>query len=537
MIGAKASIALRMIRLAPVLLFAVGARPAGVPPFTVVNMIPAGQADDIEGNPEPSLSVSLAVPRLVIASSWISGTEYCHTNAAALFVSLDDGNTWNVSCAVPTGTTSVPADVTVRISGDGKTLFASSLGVTSQGGVLAYGASVYGISPGAGGTVDALFQPGVDPASLGKPLYWRATTDQPQLAPPPAGSASMPWIGNHRDPAAGVIDHCSYVTVIDNVFPGPPAATCLAEDRPPMSTSNPGRTLGQIPAARIASARGTTYVVMYRTVSKNVYDVVVYRRDGGKFDVIRDIDLTSAVSHMAAALSMADCSKRDTLPGFRLARCVSYPYLANGIGATGQESRKASELSIAVNPTNPDKVYVAWAEQSNTTIPSAPLPAQPLQLRFAQSADGGRTWTTSSWTYDQATNPALAVAADSVIGILFQQLVTVGPGQTHWQTQFATTTDFATKPATIVLADVDASQPVTATNPYIGDYIELQSLGRRFYGVFSASNATVNRTTFPWLCQAACPGQRPYNLSGQPVGLNGLPVASSIDPFFVRVER
>jgi hypothetical protein len=511
-----------MMRLAPVLLLTVAAR-GDDPDVLLVNIISTPLVAETSQNAEPSLAISPKAPNFLVASVWTPGLSYCAADSAVVFWTADEGQNWTPACVLPKLGDTELQDVTVRMSGDAKTLYASWMNSQTTGTTTSYYALDYRFAP-ASGTIDALFPPSPSLVAAGKQLYQRFDTDQPQLANPPDAIAGL-WIGNHRADLPGA-DKCLYVsaTFAENPVAGPSTVNCLAWDRPPAVSVPP--TPGRVSAARAAMVGGRTYVVIYRMAKNGYYDVVVYRSDGGDFTVITD-----SVHKQSGG---GDCKKgRDALPGFRVRRCAQYPYLFNGAGTPGQESRHVSELSIAVDPTNPDKVYVAWAESSSSS--------EPLKLQFARSTDGGRNWTlienlSTNWYLDQSTNPALAVNSDGVVGILYQQLVKIKKAY-HWQTQFALSKDgLATAPTPITLADVDASQPTMGGNPYLGDYLELHAVGKKFYGVFSASNYSFGK--WPRLCSTVqCHNQRPFRTSdGHPTYSNGKDtVAASIDPFFFRV--
>jgi len=103
-----------------------------------------------------------------------------------------------------------------------------------------------------------------------------------------------------------------------------------------------------------------------------------------------------------------------------------------------------------------------------------------------------------------------------------------GGGQ-RWVTHLERTTDgFATSPTDLVLANVPANAPAPTFLPYIGDYSHLMSVGKDFYGIFSANN-TPDPTNFP----SGVTYQRNANLSATTPMLldldNTTPVPVSID--------
>jgi hypothetical protein len=491
------------------------------PTITVVNMIPSLWANETTQNSEPTVATNALAPRFVAASAFASGLHFCASaTSAPLFVSTDDGNTWSLACVLPTDVSNWPMDMTVRVSADGKSLYAGAAQFYSDGSMTTH---AYGWSSGAT-TIDVLFRttPGDFSSLISSTLFTRDRTDQPQIRTSPAGTTNeMLWSGENRPTIAGTPgDACNYVPVVWAANPWgstPPTIDCLSEDRPPLFT---------VPASRAATAGGKAYVVMYRPVMTGYFnDVVVYRRDGAHFDALTDGPPASLEpSHPI----VSDCKNHDGLLGFRVVMCVPYaqPSTTNDFG---QERRLNTELAIAVDPANPLRVFIAWAQQSATT------PTHP-QLHFASSSDGGSTWNLPVWSPDHATNPALAIASDGAVGIMYQQYI---PATRQWTTKFALSQNsLTTEPALFTLASVDATSPTSAGDPYLGDYIHLDANGKSFYGVFSASNdLRRGRGDFPFLCPLTlCPSQRPYK-NGLPVNSKQKPVGISIDPYFVRVAR
>jgi hypothetical protein len=130
-----------------------------------------------------------------------------------------------------------------------------------------------------------------------------------------------------------------------------------------------------------------------------------------------------------------------------------------------------------------------------------------------------------------ATNPALAVAADGTVGLLYQKLTGTAPNQV-WETHLELSADgFATKPTDIVLArTADVTAPTCGAGP-LGDYAHLMALGNTFYGVFSADNRP-DLANFP----QGVTYQRQADFAGRALldndGVAG--VGRSSDPFFFR---
>jgi hypothetical protein len=513
----------RVVRLAPALLALHAATSA--PTYMVVNMMPALWANETTQNSEPSVSVNASAGQLVVASAFASGMHFCAGGTSApLFLSTDEGTTWNLACMIPTDAARWPGDMTVRISADAKSLYAGALDSYWNTGHTEYrmDSRVYAWSS-APSKLDAALvsNPGDFSALTSSTLFSRDRTDQPQVRGV-GGDRAMAWVGENRSgyPVVGTTtDTCKWVVaaVAGDPWVTPPTSECLSEERPPDST---------VPAARVATAGKTTYVLMYRPVlSGNANDVVVYRRDHADFHALTD---GSALSANPANGSEDACHIHDGRPGFRAVTCAMYSVPASP-SDFGQEREAMTELSIAADPGNPQRVYIAWAEQS-------PTDPKQLALHFSHSDDGGQSWKPSPWVVDNATNPTLAVASDGAVGVLYEQLSNHGTNS-RWNTQLAISTNrLKTKPTSHLLASVLASAPSSVVPPYLGDYLQLEAKGKNFYGVFPASN-DLSTGEFPDLCDPAqCTGQRPYK-NNKPVDAANNPVAVSIDPYFVRVVR
>jgi hypothetical protein len=145
------------------------------------------------------------------------------------------------------------------------------------------------------------------------------------------------------------------------------------------------------------------------------------------------------------------------------------------------------------------------------------------------STDSGSKWSEDIWAKPSATNPALAVDDSGVLGFLFQQVTDQKSGQ-EWVTELERS---GSQP--LILAKTPALEPTRDFDPYIGDYVELHAVGKRFYGVFSANN-TPDRSHFPDI-EPTFLRNHDWN-SHTLLGLDGkTAVPISIDPFFFEVEE
>jgi hypothetical protein len=311
----------------------------------------------------------------------------------------------------------------------------------------------------------------------------------------------------------------------------------VGDDRQSLRTPAQKKLGFEIPSARAAMSGKTAYVALYRPVMESGFhnDIVVYRTDDTTFDALKD-SLSDTASNGPAAGSSASCGHRDGHPGYRVQMCRRYPSYKTPDSLFGQEKHRTTELGIAVHPTDPTKVFVMWGETS-------PADSNHIKLLLSRSDNGGAKWTDTLWSVDHATNPALAIASDGAVGILYQRLETDSAKHHYWDTEIAISdNDFKnvkTHPPIIkLLARVRADSPKVQPQPYLGDYIHLEASGKNFYGVFPASNDRGSGNSFPYLCpRTTCPGQRPYNSLGHPVNQKGDTVKVSIDPYFFRVNR
>lgn len=94
-----------------------------------------------------------------------------------------------------------------------------------------------------------------------------------------------------------------------------------------------------------------------------------------------------------------------------------------------------------------------------------------------------------------AAHPALAVAANGVMGLLYTRLTGTGADQ-RMSTEFYRQSASGMGGRTDVLATWPKNTPARVYHSYIGDYQQVVAVGNIFYGTFSASNE-VKRANFP----------------------------------------
>jgi hypothetical protein len=160
-----------------------------------------------------------------------------------------------------------------------------------------------------------------------------------------------------------------------------------------------------------------------------------------------------------------------------------------------------------------------------------------LQLIVAESTDGGVTWNTKFTTSlaTRSAQPALAISTDGTVGFLYDNY---DPMTNKLSQHFLSTSDDFVTSSETVLATETNTTPTATSDPYLGDYFNLQAVGTTFDGVFSASNddngtaAQFANVTFQ-RDFTGTPGTSSFQLTNS----SNQPVSSSIDPFFFTVTE
>jgi hypothetical protein len=445
----------------------------------VVDLIPASLSGEANQDSEPFLAIQPANPQVMVASAFTPNPISTKGNAP-IYVTQDGGNTWVLNAITPVQR--MTCDITHALSaaenhprGD---LHAGTL------------ACVSAITLGESESIDVGSSTNMNVQST------RTNVDQPFV----------------RALAISNSDHI-YVGINDfNQPQGHTATVDVSVDGGETYKSFPieaRTTMGQDgPSVRPAvAADGTVYAAFFGWRSFDgktaTSDIVVVRDDTGA---------TQADSFQA----LKDPS--DNLPGRLVVKGASIPW--SNFPTLGQE-RIGSTLSIAVDPNNSSTVYVGWADHgSNGDI---------YTLHVRSSTDRGVTWSAQdlpNTTSRNATNIALAVANNGVVGLLYQQFT-----GSRWVTHVVQSHDGFASVQDITLASVPANAPAEQFLPYLGDYDYLLAIGNEFRGVFCANN-TPDLGNFPQGVnyQRAADFKKKKLTDG-----SGNTVPISIDPFYFSV--
>jgi hypothetical protein len=457
---------------------------------TVINMVPNSRSNETTQDSEPNLAVNPANPQQIAGSAFTPATS--GTNAP-IYVSTNNGTTWSLNNIVPGNGSVGTKDITLRFGGTSNILYAGILRGDLAGTVL-----------------NILRTNNFTAAAPMSILLSRTNDDQPYVQATTA-------LGG-----AGVGQDKLYVG--DNDLAAPAGKTATVDFSQSAEAAVPAFGLTRVEKRTTAgqdapSVRptwhydGTVYAAFFRWTSI-VPDPITPNKYAMTSDVVvvRDDAWASGANPFTALVDP------DTFAGKRVVTGINIPFDNNP--SFGQE-RRGSSLSIAVDPRDSSRVYLAWADGTSTTY----------NLHVRRSDNRGVTWTGDLLTINGATNPTLAVNTNGKVGFLYQQLT--GSGATaRWETHLQRSANLGGTWTDMTLARPLANSPTAVFLPYLGDYVHLQAVGKDFYGIFSASNKP-DPANFP----QGVTYQRNVDWTAQTLRnlANTGTVAVSIDPFFFKV--
>lgn len=414
----------------------------------LVNMVPNSRSGETNQDSEPTLAVDPQNSQHMAGSAFtwdnLTGGPMV-TNTAPIYVSTDGGNTWTLSMIVPSkiGSTFPTGDITLSFS---STPSGAPAHQTSwlYGGILS--ASVAGVPMMALRAQDPFA------AAVMTVLDTRAgNVDQPHTLASTNGGQDKLYIGFNN--GYGCVIPGGRTSTLDVSQSAAIAMSIFGLDLIEQRNTNCQDGFATVPAAH---SDGTVYVAFIHDWSGTPRLVVVRDDNSG--------------NGMPPFSALTDPS--DNLPG----RFVTVGFVLPS-GAMGQNRLGASNVSIAVDPTNSSRVYVAWGDSNG---------ANSETIHVRRSIDRGQTWSNDLATINSAMNPEISINALGIAG-LFYQAVAAG----RWENRLALTNDMdATTFALpgLLFASQDATTPAAQFSPYIGDYASLVAAGTYFDGIFSASN-------------------------------------------------
>jgi hypothetical protein len=401
----------------------------------LVNMVPAALGGETFQDSEPFLGVDIGDVSRMVGSAFTRNPNPTETGRAPVYISENNGDTWRIHTIIPSD--GMTGDITVAGSARLKRLHS-------------------GILRRPGSLLQNILRSDDFLASTPMDVrVSRSQVDQPFVQTRRVANNDRIYVGNND---FGVGSQSAVVDV--SLDDGATYNRVQIERR---------ATSGQDgPSIRPAvSTRDDTIYVAYfgwRAFdgSTATSDIVVVRDDRGAQGTNPFRDLIDP---------------SDNQPGRIVANRVSIPW--SNAPTLGFE-RIGSTLSIAVDPSNSDVVYVGWADRIGD--------GDVYSIHVRRSTDRGVTWSSDLRVIRNAGPFSLAIAQNGTVGFLYQQFVGSGNGS-RWITHLEQTQDAFVSRVDTILANVPGDAPARQFLPYIGDYNFMLTVGQEFRGIFSTSNA------------------------------------------------
>ncbi|HXU38548.1 MAG TPA: hypothetical protein VN937_19485 [Blastocatellia bacterium] len=448
----------------------------------VVDVIPEEMSWETNQDSEPFLSVDPADTSRLVVSAFTENPAGGNSTSAPVFVSTDAGNTWIVRNSIPIPLVTV--DITHSYDGKG----------TLQAGALKSTPTSQGSRP------DLLKLTSTDPA-LAQPMGIqgkRENVDQPFVVTIANRNQDLVYIGENY--LGSQTDATAAVEVWDGS--SAPLTPSIIEHRKVDMQNGP--------SVRVAIARdGKAYAAFfgwrqYERVDKNegwiTSDIVLVRDDNWGRGSRPFSDLQD---------------ESDSRPGRLVAKAVRIHW--SNKPTLGHE-RIGSTLSVAVDPTNGNNIYIAWADNMS--------PNAEYTIHVQRSKDGGKTLKEIR-SVSNAICASLSVADNGTLGFLYQRF-RASASNARWETHLEETNDdFGAGSQDLLLASVPAFLTLQGL-PYLGDYYFLLAVGKEFRGVFSTNNLP-DTNSFPFGVTYLRKADKVTHVLGDG---HGGTVGPSIDPFY-----
>ncbi|MBD0674319.1 hypothetical protein [Streptomyces sp. CBMA156] len=454
-----------------------------MPTIKVVDITPRAQSGDVGLDSEPNLAVNPENPDELVATAFTP--DPMNGPLAPVYVSTDGGDTWVLNSVVPGNGGLGTGDISVGFGAKGGRLYT-------------------GILNGVTGDLQILRAPVATSTAPMAVLVDRSGEDQPWVVATTAtanGSGTdRVYIGNNDVARQG---GTATVDVSHDAGTGPAPAGFA-----PVLLDRRAGTLFDGPPVRIAAhPDGTVYVAFMSITATGAgsvitFDVVVTRDDKGGIGPNPFEDLLDSADSEVGQRAVTG-------------RKVRFNPRQRTLG----QERTGADLSVAVDPTDSNSVWIAYCDNLGGTAPTDYV------LHSRHSADRGQTWSAARPDVVNGKNPSLAVNSDGLVGLVYQQLV-----HNQWSTVLELTADgFGTTESHVLHQAPGDVPPAGAQLPYLGDYIRMVTVGKDFYGIFAGNN-TPDQANFP----VGVTYQRNANFTTrQLLSTDGVTkVAPSIDPFF-----
>jgi hypothetical protein len=475
----------------------------------IVNVVPPSRSADVYQKCEPNVAVNPANPRQIVITAFSLDdptSSAMLTNHGPLYVSSDGGASWTARLVLPSasGAPVQVNDVTAKFANQ-------HLSGTQElyAGVLPISSTIY---PDSAGYV--VLRSG-DPTVPMTRVYGLSDGDQPYIE---AATVLGPvWSADLGKDRVFVGDNAGPSTLVSSLD----AATASDPDNFAAWSLDVRGPSGKPSIRPAIHADGAVYAAFFSMsgAPPGTFHVVVVRDNqwgsgAPPFDNLHDLG--------------------DGLRGSIVAPNVPIVIYFSPQSDFGYD-RLGSDLAIAVDPRNSQRVYVAWGDGATKDT---------YTIHLSYSTDGGLHWTATGRNIVKAKNPCLAINSRGVVGFSYQQ-VTGSPGSQRWETHFerSTADDFSTFDSFLLAntsaepASGQAPTPSPMAGTYLGDYMGLQAAGKDFYGAFSASNYPDPANFYTG---AATVYQRYADFASHTLYADAAkttPVPVSIDPFYYVVTE
>ena len=451
--------------------------PANALVIPVIDVIPNAASAETGQNSEPSLAVDPLNPNVMISGTFTSGTL-----SGLFWQSTNGGTTWTSFGSLPS------SDKTLAWRQDGVAALAVTLNVDS-------------------------FPPLIDHLTT---FQSGATNFGAAINTSPLQSVDQPWI---RTGAGGQ----TYVT--SNNFN---AANAGGKTASIEVSSNNGVTYSPTIVLETASPAGGQDAPSVRTAVNGSTVYAAFTRWGTAVTDPASQNTVFTGSNVVVAKSTN--AGASFAAGVTAANTNGYFSNTNNTPLTLGQERTGSDIAIAVDPNNANRVVVAYGSAGTTPTSGT------LQLHVVESTDGGTTWTQKFTTSASVRSalPGLTITQNGDVALLYASFDPVANSLS--QHLLTTTDDFATTTDSLLGMESNTT-PVSDFDPYLGDFYDLTSVGNELFGIFSASNfdngtlANYPDAVFQ-RCTLGTEGTATFNLCNNAGGT----VPLSIDPFVFSLD-
>ncbi len=453
----------------------------------VVNMIPNSLSNETAQDSEGNLAVDPA-HRMRIAGSAFTTDPSGAANTAPIYISTDGGVTWTLNPILPSpGQTN---DTSIRFASTDGVLYSGILTLAGSGDMLVLRTTDF--------TSNTVMTQIDDVAGPDQPFIQAATV--PGTTP----AKDRVYVGNNAARATVTFS-------LDSAIAAPAFTNQVIDNKSGVAFDAPSVR----PAIHLD---GTIYAAFMRW---NSYSINASSEYVGNVDVVvvRDDNWGSGANPFRALMT-------GTTLGVNVVSGHTVAFYSGHSTNFGQE-RYGSELSIAVDPNDHHKVYIAWGDRVGTEV---------ITLHVQSSNDAGATWGPGDLlTVTNAKNPSLAVSSLGKLAFLYQALETVA-GTQHWVTHFRRLTGASFDDTRLHSAPANTPTADPNVGTYLGDYTYLMAVGKDYYGIFTGNNKPDLTNDFPDVPAANVSYLRnvDYGTTQLRNATNTANVDVSIDPFFFK---